>query len=77
MKVNRNGQTAILTDADYAKIRRQFRSDKYRLLFDLAWYTGERWGALIQLEVEDVYQSNGEPREEITFKARTRKAAQN
>ncbi len=75
MKVNGNGQAAILTDANYAKIRRQFKSDKYKLLFDLAWYTGERWGALVKLEIEDVYQPNGEPRDEITFKARTRKAS--
>lgn len=73
MKNNRFGQAAILTDSEYHKIRREFKSDKYRLLWDLAWYTGERWGALVQLKVDDVYQ-NGKPREYITFRANTRKA---
>lgn len=74
MKNNRFGQSAILTDSEYHKIRREFRSEKYRLLWDLAWYTGERWGALVQLKSEDVYHSNGKPRETITFRASTRKA---
>lgn len=75
MKNNRNGRSAILTEKDYAKIRREFRSEKYRLLFDIAWFTGERWGALLQLEKLDVYDTKGNPRNEITFKARTRKAS--
>lgn len=74
MKNNRFGQAAILSDSDYSKIRREFRSEKYKLLWDLAWYTGERWGALVQLKIEDVYHSNGKPRETITFRANTRKA---
>nr|MCC5640549.1 site-specific integrase [Nostoc sp. CHAB 5844] len=75
MKNNRNGQAAILTETDYSKIRRHIKSQKYKLLFDLAWYTGERWGALVQLSVEDVYNSDGTPREYINFRARTRKAS--
>lgn len=74
MKNNRFGQAAILSDSDYFKIRREFKSEKYKLLWDLAWYTGERWGALVQLKMEDVYHSNGKPRETITFRANTRKA---
>lgn len=74
MKNNRNGQAAILTQADYSKIRKQIRSRKYKLLLDIAWHTGERWGAIVQLKIEDVYNSNGTPREYITFRARTRKA---
>jgi integrase/recombinase XerD len=73
MKNNRNGQSAILTDTDYSKIRKQIKSQKYKLLLDLAWYTGERWGALVKLKVEDCY-INGKPREYINFRAITRKA---
>ncbi|NJM23518.1 MAG: site-specific integrase [Richelia sp. SM1_7_0] len=73
MKNNRFGQSAIISDNEYSKIRREFKSEKYRLIWDIAWYTGERWGALVQLRVEDVYQ-NGKPRETITFRANTRKA---
>lgn len=75
MKNNRNGQSAILTETDYSKIRRHIKSQKYKLLLDLAWYTGERWGALIKLTVADVYNSDGTPRDYINFRARTRKAS--
>lgn len=74
MKNNRHGEAAILSDADYSKIRKQIRSRKYKLLFDLAWYTGERWGALVKLKVADVYNDDGTPREYINFRAVTRKA---
>ena len=75
MKNNRNGKAAIITEREYAKIRKEIRSAKYKLLLDLAWFTGERWGALLQLEVSDVFKTDGTPQEFITFKARTRKAS--
>ncbi|MEH2071616.1 MAG: site-specific integrase [Nostoc sp.] len=74
MKNDREGQAAILTNEDYSKIRNRIRSRKYKLLLDLAWYTGERWGALVQLRVADVYNEDGTVREYINFRARTRKA---
>lgn len=74
-KNNRHGQAAVLTDGDYSKLRKQIRSQKYKLLLDLAWYTGERWGALVKLLVEDVYNPDGTVREFITFRACTRKAS--
>lgn len=77
MKNDREGQAAILTNADYSKIRSRIRSRKYKLLLDLAWYTGERWGALVQLRVADVFALDGTPREYINFRARTRKAKPN
>lgn len=75
MKNNRNGQSAVITDSDYSKIRKQIYSQKYKLLLDLAWYSGERWGALVQLRIEDVFDDKGKPREFINFRARTRKAS--
>jgi integrase/recombinase XerD len=76
-KNNRFGQAAILTDLDYAKIRRNLHSDHHKLLWDIARYTGERWGAICQLQVGDVYADPllGIPRESITFRASTRKAS--
>ncbi|MCC5626464.1 site-specific integrase [Nostoc sp. CHAB 5715] len=74
MKNNRNGQAAILSNMEYSKIRNQIKSQKYKLLLDLAWYTGERWGALVKLQVEDVYNPDSSPREYINFRARSRKA---
>lgn len=75
MKNCRHGQSAIISDLDYAKIRKQFVRKKYRLLLDLARFTGERWGALVQLRIEDVFQDSGRPCDTITFRARTRKAS--
>lgn len=75
MKNNRYGQAAIISDGDYSKIRKQIKSKKYKLFLDLAWFTGERWGALVQLKVADVYNLDGTVRTHITFKANTRKAS--
>jgi len=72
-KVNRNGKSAIVSDADYSRIRKYLLHEQHRLVWDIAKYTGERWGAILQLRVEDVYDSLGRPREEITFRACTRK----
>lgn len=74
MKFQRHGQAAVLSDADYAKIRKRL-SPKYKLLLDIARYTGERWGAIIQLRVEDIFNAKGEVKEWITFRAATRKAS--
>lgn len=75
MKNNRSGQAPVLSESSYSKIRKQIKSRKYQILLDLAWYTGERWGALVQLRVEDAYNLDGSPRQEITFRAQTRKAS--
>lgn len=74
MKVDGHGQGEIITDFDYVKIRQQFNNPKYELLFDIARYTGERWGAIIQLSVSDVFDTDWRPRSHITFRADTRKA---
>jgi integrase/recombinase XerD len=77
MKNDREGQAAVLTHEDCSKIRTKIKSRKYKLLFDLACYTGERWGALVQLRVADVYTEDGNVREYINFRARTRKSRPN
>lgn len=73
-KVNRHGQATILSDADYARIRKHLKRS-YRLLWDIARYTGERWGALLKLQYADIWDDAGGIRDEITFRAATRKAA--
>lgn len=74
MKVNRYGQGEIISDLDYVKIRQKFKNPKYELLLDIARYTGERWGAIVQLSVSDVFDENWNPRSHITFRAWTTKA---
>lgn len=75
MKNNKSGQAPILTETEFSKIRKQIRSKKYKLLFDLAWYSGERWGALCKLQITDCYEKDGSVRTHITFRSVTRKAA--
>jgi integrase/recombinase XerD len=72
MKNNRFGTASLISDLEFSKIRKKIETPKYKILLDLAWYTGERWGALVQLQINDVYDENI-PREIITFRKNTRK----
>ncbi len=74
-KNHRHGKASIFTDADLVKLRNPIENPKHRLMFDIARWTGERMGAVRQLDVADVYDLHGRPRAFITFRARTRKAA--
>ena len=76
-KNNRHGQAAILTEVEIRKIRKALSLDKHKLMFDLAVFTGERWGAIAQLEITDVYAHPHKsiPHEQITFRAKTRKGS--
>lgn len=75
-KVNRFGQAYKLSDREILEIRRNLRHPHQKLFLDIARFTGERWGSLVQLSVNDVYENPAAsiPRPEITFQARTRKA---
>ena len=72
-KINRRGQAAVISNDEYTKIRKKIGTDRYRLLWDLAWYTGERWGALVQLKVTDVYLPNGQVKKKLIFQGVIRK----
>jgi integrase/recombinase XerD len=75
MKINRHGQATPLDFNGYRKLRAGFKSSIHQLILDIAYYTGERWGAILQLEVGDVYASSVDrtPHRQIIFKAATRK----
>lgn len=70
-----SGQAATLTKAQVMKIRGAFGNDRHRLFWDIARYTGERWGAICRLLVSDVYRDAGEriPHSHVTFPANVRK----
>ncbi|MGK7899292.1 MAG: tyrosine-type recombinase/integrase [Xenococcus sp. (in: cyanobacteria)] len=76
MKQNRNGKAAIFSAEDIKKIRKAFDIAHHRCIFEIALFTRERMGAIVQLEVDDVYRdaTKSIPHDVITFKARTRKA---
>lgn len=74
MKNNRFGQSAILSTEDYIKLRKHQKNTKHKLILDIGWFTGERWGAIVQLLVNDCYFSDGKVKDKITFRGCTRKA---
>ena len=75
MKRNRCGKAAIFTNRDIEKIRKAFTIPYHRCIFEIALYTGERMGAICQLNVADVYADPvlRTPYNLITFAASTRK----
>ena len=76
MKKDRCGKAAIFTRDEITKIRRAFDIPHHRCIFELALWTGERMGAIVQLRVDDVYLDveRGILQQVITFPAQTRKA---
>jgi integrase/recombinase XerD len=75
MKLDRHGKASPLKFEEYRKLRGGFISETHKLILDIAYYTGERWGAILRLQVEDVY-SNPIVRTthpDITFRKNTRK----
>lgn len=77
-KNNRHGQAEILKDLELDRIYKQLQSESHKLFFNIARFTGERFGAIAQLQVCDVYVCYSgikEPLAEITFRAQTRKAS--
>lgn len=76
-KNNRFGQSEILSDSDYARIFKQISNPSHRLLLSIARFTGERWGAIVQLKVRDCYNeaNHRTALTEVTFRASTRKAS--
>lgn len=74
MKNNRHGKAAIFTADEIVRIRKALGNLTFhRALFEIALLTGERIGAIIQLQVSDVYRDDGSLQSKITFQANTRK----
>jgi integrase/recombinase XerD len=75
MKVDRHGKAEPLKFEEYKKLRNGFLLESHRLILDIAYYTGERWGAILRLRVEDIYLDAAArlPHKEITFRKQTRK----
>lgn len=70
----RNGQAEILSAGDWAKLKK-FARGRFRIFLYIAYLTGERWGAICKLNVEDVYvdAEKRKVRSSILFRASTRK----
>lgn len=76
MKINRSGQATAITEQQFLLIRSCFTNDAHKLLISLAWYTTERWGALLKTRTEALYEGKdrpGNPRAKIVIQASNRK----
>ena len=74
-KVNRKGKAAVWTKSTIKLLRSRLKLPHQRLIFEISLYTGERMGAIVQLKVSDVYDSDGRVRKAITFGGSTRKGS--
>jgi integrase/recombinase XerD len=75
MKVDRHGKAEPLRFDQYKKLRAGFLLESHKLILDIAYYTGERWGAILRLQVEDVYADATlrKLHADITYRKQTRK----
>jgi integrase/recombinase XerD len=75
MKLDRHGKATPIKFDEYQKLREGFLLDSHRLILDIAYYTGERWGAILRLQVVDVYSdpTTRKLHDDITFRKETRK----
>jgi integrase/recombinase XerD len=75
MKLNHEGKATPLKFPEYKKFRNGFLLPSHQLLLDIAYYTGERWGAILRLKVGDLYSSalSREVYPDVTFRKSTRK----
>lgn len=63
MKVNRCGSATAITEKEFLEIRECLGLDKHKLIMSIAWYTTERWGAVLQLKTTDLYEGKSKPGE--------------
>jgi integrase/recombinase XerD len=76
MKNNRKGKANCWTKNVIKKMRLRLADNpQQRLIFEISLWTGERMGAIVQLQVSDVYGRNGKVLETITFGSTTRKSS--
>jgi integrase/recombinase XerD len=75
MKLIRHGKATPLKFNEYKKLRAGLILSSHQLLLDIAYYSGERWGAILRLKVEDVWRDplNRSIHQDITFRKATRK----
>lgn len=55
MKISRFGQSEALNKSDFVRLLNTLAGENHRLICALCWYTTERPGAILQLQVEHIY----------------------
>ena len=72
-KQNRFGQATAFDKESFKRVRDAFKNDAHRLIFCIGWYTTERWGAILQLQISHCYDEQNQPRRSITIPGSIRK----
>jgi integrase/recombinase XerD len=75
VKIDRNGKAEPLSKSEFSRVLNILKSPGHRLIFAMCWYTTERPGAVLQLQVEDCYSDPARrtPRNTIVIPRRKRK----
>lgn len=75
MKISRIGQATPLTQTTFNQISNQFVADVYKLFLTISWYTGERPEAILQINVNHIYQNpiTRQPRDTVIYPGKNRK----
>lgn len=76
MKINGKGQASLIDRKKYIQIVENLKNPRHKLIFLIGLYTAERWGAIRQLKITDVYErtlDGWKVRDYITFDKLTRK----
>ncbi len=72
-KINRSGQSKVLTKNEMSRLMRAFKTPSHKIIFSICRYTTERISAVLKLEILDVYDTKGKVRPILTFKGINRK----
>ena len=75
MKNNRHGKAKVWNPNVIRKMRSRLVVPAQKLIFEISLFTGERVGAIVQLQVNDVFDESGKVKDYITFLGSTRKSS--
>lgn len=78
MKIAGIGQATPLSQKTFNQISDQFAAAVYRIFLGISWYTGERPGAILKMDVSHIYKNSvtRQPRDTVLYPAANRKDRQ-
>ncbi|MEG5048654.1 tyrosine-type recombinase/integrase [Microcoleus sp. B4-C1] len=78
MKIAGIGQATPLSQLTFNQISDKFTTDVYKLFLGISWYTGERPGTILKIDVNHIYQNvaKRQPRDSVIYPAANRKDRQ-
>jgi integrase/recombinase XerD len=78
VKIAGIGQATPLSQITFNQICNQMTADVYKLFLGISWYTGERPGAILKIDVTHIYQNPAtrQPRETVLYPGANRKDRQ-